>query len=127
MNEEVIKILKMVEEGKLSADKAKDFIEALDNDKKADEIISVKDYDNKMLKVNIQSHEGDQVNVKLPVKVIKSIIKVTGKIPMVSNEMDGINMDEMMDIIANSLDSSVMGEIVNIQSAKGDEIKVFVE
>ena len=46
---------------------------------------------------------------------------------MVSNEMDGINMDEMMDIIANSLDSSVMGEIVNIQSAKGDEIKVFVE
>ena len=59
MNEEVMKILKMVEEGKLSADKAKDFIEALDNDKKADEIISVKDYDNKMLKVNIQSHEGD--------------------------------------------------------------------
>ena len=42
MNEEVMKILKMVEEGKLSADKAKDFIEALDNDKKADEIISVK-------------------------------------------------------------------------------------
>lgn len=74
MNEEVMKILKMVEEGKLSADKAKDFIEALDNDKKADEIISVKDYDNKMLKVNIQSHEGDQVNVKLPVKVIKSIM-----------------------------------------------------
>ena len=125
MNEEIMRILKMVEEGKLNADKAKELIDALEQQN--EQVIVVKDYDNKMLKVNIQSHEGDQVNVKLPVKVIKSIIKVTGKIPMVSNEMDGINMDEMMDIIANSLDSSVMGEIVNIQSAKGDEIKVFVE
>ena len=63
----------------------------------------------------------------MPVKVIKTIIKATGKLPMMFNNMDGINMEELMDIISNSLDSAVMGEIVNITSAEGDEVKVLVE
>lgn len=127
MNEEVMKILKMVEEGKLSADKAKDFIDALGENKSQQELIIVKDYDSKMLKVNIESHQGDEVKFKLPVKVIKGIIKATGKMPMMSGNVDGVNMDEMIDIITSSLDSSVMGEIVNIQSSQGDTVKVFVE
>lgn len=125
MNEEIMRILKMVEEGKLNADKAKELIDALEQQN--EQMIVVKDYDNKMLKVNIESHEGDEVKIKLPVKVIKTIIKATGKLPMMSNNMDGINMDELMDIISNSLDSAVMGEIVNISSAEGDEVKVLVE
>ena len=51
MNEEVMRILKMVEEGKLNADKAKELIDALEQP--SQEIITVKDYDNKMLRVNI--------------------------------------------------------------------------
>lgn len=125
MNEEIMRILKMVEEGKLNADKAKELIDALEQQN--EQMIVVKDYDNKMLKVNIESHEGDEVKIKLPVKVIKTIIKATGKLPMMSNNMDGININELMDIISNSLDSAVMGEIVNISSAEGDEVKVLVE
>lgn len=125
MNEEIMRILKMVEEGKLNADKAKELIDALEQQN--EQVIVVKDYDNKMLKVNIESHEGDEVKIKLPVKVIKTIIKATGKLPMMSNNMDGININELMDIISNSLDSAVMGEIVNISSAEGDEVKVLVE
>ena len=41
--------------------------------------------------------------------------------------MDGVNMDELMDIISSSLDSSVMGEILNINSAEGDIVKILVE
>lgn len=125
MNEEIMRILKMVEEGKLNAHKAKKLIDALEQQN--EQMIVVKDYDNKMLKVNIESHEGDEVKIKLPVKVIKTIVKATGKLPMMSNNMDGINMEELMDIISNSLDSAVMGEIVNITSAEGDEVKVLVE
>ena len=125
MNEEIMRILKMVEEGKLNAHKAKKLIDALEQQN--EQVIVVKDYDNKMLKVNIESHEGDEVKIKLPVKVIKTIVKATGKLPMMSNNMDGINMEELMDIISNSLDSAVMGEIVNITSAEGDEVKVLVE
>ncbi|WP_195987210.1 hypothetical protein [Clostridium sp. D53t1_180928_C8] len=125
MNEEVMRILNMVEEGKLNADKAKELIDALEQP--SQEIITVKDYDNKMLRVNIESHEGDEVKLKLPVKVIKTIIKATGKLPMMSTNVDGVNMDELMDIISSSLDSSVMGEILNINSADGDIVKILVE
>ena len=125
MNEEVMRILKMVEEGKLNADKAKELIDALEQP--SQEIITVKDYDNKMLRVNIESHEGDEVKLKLPVKVIKTIIKATGKLPMMSINVDGVNMDELIDIISSSLDSSVMGEILNINSADGDIVKILVE
>ena len=125
MNEEVMRILKMVEEGKLNADKAKELIDALEQP--SQEVITVKDYDNKMLRVNIESHEGDEVKLKLPVKVIKTIIKATGKLPIMSTNMDGVNMDELMDIISSSLDSSVMGEILNINSAEGDIVKILVE
>lgn len=125
MNEEVMRILKMVEEGKLNADKAKELIDALEQP--SQEIITVKDYDNKMLRVNIESHEGDEVKLKLPVKVIKTIIKATGKLPMMSTNVDGVNMDELIDIISSSLDSSVMGEILNINSADGYIVKILVE
>lgn len=126
MNEEIMKILKMVEEGKLSADKAKDFIDAL-NVNNSNEIVEIKDYDNKMLKVYVKSHEGDEVNVKLPVKVIKNILKVTGKLPMVSTNLDGVNMEEVIDLITSSLDAAIMGEIVDIKSHEGDIVKVYVE
>ena len=77
-----------------------------------------------MLRVNIESHEGDEVKLKLPVKVVKTIIKATGKLPMMSTNVDGVNMDELIDIISSSLDSSVMGEILNINSADGDIVKI---
>ena len=80
-----------------------------------------------MLRVNIESHEGDEVKLKLPVKVIKTIIKATGKLPMMSTNVDGVNMDELIDIISSSLDSSVMGEILNINSSDGDIVKILVE
>ena len=102
-----------------------DILEALEQP--SQEIITVKDYDNKMLRVNIESHEGDEVKLKLPVKVIKTIIKATGKLPMMSTNVDGVNMDELIDIISSSLDSSVMGEILNINSADGDIVKILVE
>ena len=125
MNEEVMRILKMVEEGKLNADKAKELIDALEQP--SQEIITVKDYDNKMLRVNIESHEGDEVKLKLPVKVIKTIIKATGKLPMMSTNVDGVNMDELIDIISSSLYSCVLGEILNINSSDGDIVKILVE
>lgn len=43
MNEEVMIILKMVEDGKISADKAKDLIDALENTSKTLKLSHLKD------------------------------------------------------------------------------------
>ena len=129
MNEEVSMVLKMVEEGKISADKAKELIDAIGNKSENTEIITSKKYEDKFLRLEILSHDGDNVNVKLPIKVIKEIIKVTGKLPISSSVegMDGVNLDELMNTIVSCLDNEVMGEIVDICSSEGDTVKIVID
>jgi len=129
VNEEVIMVLKMVEEGKISADKAKDLIEALGDSSKNIEAITPKNYEDKFLKVEVLSHEGDKVNVQLPIKVIKEVIKITGKLPISTHieGMDGIDIDELMNTLVSCLDNKVMGEIVDICSSEGDTVKIVID
>lgn len=129
MNEEVMTVLKMVEEGKISADKAKEIIDALGNTSKNTEAITPKKYEDKFLKVEILSHEGDKVNIKLPIKVVKEVLKVTGKLPISKyvEDMDEIDLDELMNTIVSCLDNEVMGEIVDICSSSGDTVKIVID
>lgn len=129
MNEEVMIILKMVEEGKISADKAKDLIDALESTSKNTQAIAPKKYEDKFLKVEVLSHEGDKVNIQLPIKVIKEVLKVTGKLPISKyiEGMDGIDIDELMNTLVSCLDSEVIGEIVDICSSEGDTVKILVD
>lgn len=126
MNEEIVRILRMVEEGKLTAEKAKELIDALG---KVDTVPAVYsgNYVDKFLRVKILSKDGDKVNVQLPIKVIKELIKITGKLPINIDNMQGINIEEIMNTIVACLDSEMMGEIVDISSADGDTIKVVIE
>jgi len=129
VNEEVMIVLKMVEEGKISADKAKEIIDALGNTSKNTEAIAPKRYEDKFLRIKVLSHEGDKVNVQLPIKVIKEVIKVTGKLPISTSieGMDGIDIDELMNTLVSCLDNEVMGEIVDIYSSEGDTVKIVIE
>ena len=129
MNEEVMIVLKMVEEGKISSDKAKELIDALGDTSKNIEVITPKRYEDKFLRIKVLGHEGDKVNVQLPVKVIKEVIKITGKLPISTSikGMDGIDIDELMNTLVSCLDNEVMGEIVDIFSSEGDTVKIVIE
>ncbi|SHI07135.1 hypothetical protein SAMN02745196_02668 [Clostridium collagenovorans DSM 3089] len=128
MNEEVVTVLKMVEEGKISVDKAKEIIEALESSSKNTDIVPAKLYDDKFFRVNILSNEGDRVNIQLPIKVIKEVIKLTGKLPISTSieGMEGIDIDEIMNTIVSCLDNEVMGDIVDISSSQGDIVKIGI-
>lgn len=108
---------------------SKEIIDALGNTSKDTEAITSKRYDDKFLKVDVLSHEGDKVNVKLPVKVVKEVIKVAGKLPISTyiQGMDEINIDELMNTLVSCLDNEVIGEIVDICSSEGDTVKIVIE
>lgn len=124
MNDDVKKILKMVEEGKIDSDKATELIEAL---KTKDEPALLTngnvpaDYSNRMLKVNVISNDGDNVNIKLPVKVIKAVGGALNKIPGV--EVEGVDIKAIIEAI----DAGIEGKIVDIHSAKGDIVEIMIE
>lgn len=129
MNEEVLMILKMVEEGKISADKAKELIDALKNTSEDTTAVAPKIYDEQFLRVEVLSHEGDKVNIKLPIKVIREVVKVTGKLPISTHVkgMEEIDIEALMDTIVSCLDKEVMGEIVDVRSSEGDIVKIVID
>lgn len=127
MNEEISKILKMVEDGKITADKAQELIEAV-GDKSANtsvQLVQDDDIMNKMLKVRVNSHDGDVVNVNLPVKFIKMMLKTFGKIP-INTEVKGMESIDL-NLIADAIDNGISGKIVDVKAANGDIVEVTIE
>jgi len=123
MKEEVKRILKMVEEGKIDSDKATELIEALNKPANAMQISAAGNLD-KMLRVRVLSATKDTVNVNIPVKFLKAIGNAVNniKIPGVS-EQEGIDIKMIMEAI----DSGLEGKIVDVKSGDGDIVEVSIE
>ncbi len=80
------------------------------------------------LKVNVITQNGDNINVRLPVTLLKSVKGLLGSIKINNSAADGIDLSEIdFDMIFELIDSGVMGEIVNIVTQNGDNIKVYAE
>lgn len=125
MKEEVKRILKMVEEGKIDIDKASELIDAIKNTDIEVPYASSKSQNlDKMLKVRVFSSTKDTVNVNVPVKFLKAIGNAVNniKIPGVSDE-NGIDVQMIMEAI----DSGLEGKILDVKSSNGDIVEVSIE
>lgn len=123
MKDEVLRILKMVEEGKISSEKGTELIEAVRGEKLPEKYVPKVSNDEMMLKVKVISDEGDNVNVQLPIKFIKGVLSACGKIPVNVNGMESIDTKMLMEAI----DSGLTGKIVEVKSANGDFVEVVIE
>lgn len=123
MRDELLKVLNMVKEEKLEVEKGADLIEAIFNNGK--DIVSKK-YSERMLKVFVDS-DGDNVRVNLPIPVIISVIKATGKLPIKNEYVEGVDFEALADSIISALENETLGDIVTVDSSKGDTVRVIVE
>jgi len=123
MKEEVKRILKMVEEGKIDSDKAAELIEAINKTVETHQVSVIGNHE-RMLKVRVLSATKDTVNVNVPIKFLKSIGNAVNniKIPGVSDQ-EGIDVKMIMEAI----DSGLEGKIVDVKSSNGDIVEVFIE
>ena len=123
MKEDIKRILKMVEEGKIDADKATELIEALNVQTESNPMEALPNID-KMLKVRVISSTEDNVNINIPIKFLKSIGNAVNniKIPGVS-EQEGIDIKMFMEAIDSGLD----GKIVDVKSSNGDVVEIAIE
>jgi hypothetical protein len=137
MNEEISRILKMVEEGKIDSEKAIQLIELLKVGNKElvnlDKVASSNNGSNtningKMLRIKVKSKENDNVNINLPLKFVSGMIKTFGKIPSVNvSGMGNVDMDAMTQTILDAIDGGMDGKIVDIQSGDGDIVEIVIE
>jgi transcriptional regulator with XRE-family HTH domain len=84
-----------------------------------------KDINKMILRIIVNSHEGDKVKVNLPISLIKVGLEIGMQMPQVSNN-DSLKEIDFKQIMA-LVESGVIGKIVEIESANGDFVEIIVE
>lgn len=126
--EEKLRILKMVEEGTVTAEQAAELMNALGAGEEREETGLIKSgYDRKMFRIVVDSVKGDKVNVQFPVGAVKKLLKATGQLPIPQQNMEGIDFTAMMEAVSQCLDEEIEGDFVNVTAADGTTVRVFVD
>lgn len=126
MREDLIKVLKMLSEGKINIEKCADLVEAIYKNKETN-ITNVNNYNEKMFKIYVDSSEGDNVKINIPVVVLNSILKITGKLPIKNADLEGVDLEMLAETISRAIESEILGEIVSVNSSKGDIVRIVIE
>lgn len=84
-----------------------------------------KDVKDMMVRIVVDSCDGDKVRVNLPVALVQVALDMGMELPQFSrhNILKSIDLNKIMVLI----NQGVMGNIVEIESADGDTVRVFVE
>lgn len=85
--------------------------------------VSVKDPNKLLLKLVVDSNDGDKVKINLPLSVVKTLIEA-GSLKLGDN-----NILEKIDfnMIFLMIDNGTIGKLLEVDSADGDHIAIFVE
>ena len=128
LEEERLQILKMVEEGKITAEEAAQLLTALNVGEAKEESSPKRSHTgHKKRHVRISVTDGGpsgrtkKVNVNLPVGIVKMVKKMGGKF---SHNLHGVDLDEIFEAI----EDDIPGKVVDIQEDEnGKRVEIFVE
>jgi hypothetical protein len=124
LKDERIKVLGLLQKGLISADEAEKLLSAMDQKdtdfKETFVVPNAKKAPFRMLRIYVDSKEGDVVKIQIPIEFAK-LLK-SGKFN-INLEQNDIDIDSIIDMI----NQGFVGELVNVESADGDIVKIVVE
>lgn len=133
MNKESKLILDMLAEGKITAEEAERLLSKVGN---APETATVAEQKSprpgklKYLRVLVESKDGDNVNVRVPLALVKAGIKLKGVIPKEAHEKmyeKGVDLDALSALDEDELMEALRDLQVDVDSDKGDKVRIFCE
>lgn len=106
-------------------------IDELVQGKKEEPVVTVlpeeerKDIDKMMLRIIVESKNGDHVRVNLPMALVKVTLEMGMNMPQINgNEvLSGIDFTQILKMV----ELGAIGNLVEVESADGDTVKIFVE
>ncbi len=81
-----------------------------------------KDIKDMMLRIIVDSADGDKVRVNFPMALVQAAIDCGMKIEGISS-LEGIDLS----VIMNMVNQGAIGNLVEVESADGDTVRIFVE
>jgi len=126
--EERLRVLKMLQEGKISASQAAQLLEALEdspspNSVKTPATAAIPSRPGKWFRVRVTDTDSGKtrVNVRLPLNMVSAGVKMGMRF---SPEVEGLDVNELMAFI----NSGEVGQIVDVLDEKdGEHVEVFIE
>ncbi|MFV1949128.1 MAG: hypothetical protein ACC633_04240 [Anaerolineales bacterium] len=123
-SEERMKILKMINDGKISAEEGSQLLSALSQRSDKPHRTARRSLSNQMLRVRVtdMSTGKAKVNVNVPMKLIDAGINIAAQfIPEMENE-------QMMEAIKEALSENLSGKIVDVIDEEDQEhVEIFIE
>jgi hypothetical protein len=123
-NEERMKILKMLQEGKISAEEAASLIESIDqSDGSLKGEVVTKNLNGRWFRVRVTDKKNDKVkvNVRLPLSLVGVGLRLGKKY---SPEMEDLDIEE----IFQAIQAGELGQIVDVEDEEeGEHVQVYVE
>ncbi len=131
-------IMEMLQDGKLTAEQAEKLLKALDGGTEnrsgyKTETKSVAVSDGKpgsrlkgKFKVEVQSADGDNVMVTLPLMLAKLALSMMPAEKMSEIKANGVDLAQIVNNIEDFIDM-VDEDIVNVVSAGGDRVRVYIQ
>jgi hypothetical protein len=136
MGEERKKVLEMLADGKISADEAERLLDALENKskEKSPQTALAETLDNlpQFLFVKVDSVDGDKVNIRVPLKLVKAGIKLQALLPQDAQDKinaklneKGINLEDFKDENIKDLLDALTEFELNVDDKKGDKVRIY--
>jgi hypothetical protein len=137
MTNERRQVLEMLAEGKVSAEEAERLLEKLDQ---VGESFNGSANDTpkegfqkrmpKYLRVLVNSTDGDAVNIRVPLALVRTGIKLSTMMPNQANEAlsdQGIDLSKLSELEGEELIQAIRELTVDVNSGDGDTVRVFCE
>ena len=84
-----------------------------------------KDIKDMMLRITVDSAQGDRVRVNLPIALVEIAMEIGMEMPQINgNEaLKGIDLKKVLEMVR----LGCVGNLVEVDSADGDKVRIFVE
>ena len=130
------KILEMLSNGKITVEEATALLSKVQDPDTVDEEVietesgEVKKRAPRYLRVMVDSASGDKVNVRVPMSLLKTGIKLSALVPGNAAEQmssHGFDLSQLSKLDGDELIEALSDLQVDVDSADGDQVRVFTE
>ena len=128
MSSERRQILDMLAQGKISPEDADRLLAKLDTSQPPSPPAA--GASPKFLRVMVNSEDGDKVNIRVPLALVRTGVKLSAMMPRDAGDKlkeKGIDLQNLAGLQGEELMGALRDLTVDVQSEDGDEVKIFCE
>lgn len=130
MSAERRQVLEMLAQGKITPEDADRLLDKLAGAPPPEGTVPVAVANPKFLRVQVDSSDGDKVNIRVPLALVRTGVKLSAMMPKDASETlseKGIDLSNLSTLKGEELIEALRDLTVDVNSSDGDKVRIFCE